>query len=91
MCHCLEGQRRTGSTFGVQAWFTGEQVRRVAQSSARGEEAGACDRICPRSSKRVQHYRELIKLTRATLAYVDQAATQVWQAPSAAACRGASP
>ena len=29
---------------------------------------------------RVQHYRELIQLTRATLAYVDQAATQVWQA-----------
>src|SRR5271170_2210421 len=36
---------------------------------------------------RVQHYRELIKLTRATLAYADQAATQLWQAsdPIAAA------
>ena len=36
---------------------------------------------------RVQHYRELIKLTRATLAYADQAATQLWQAsdPMAAA------
>jgi IS5 family transposase len=32
-------------------------------------------------AKRIQHYRELIKLTRATLAYVDQAATQVWRAP----------
>lgn len=31
--------------------------------------------------KRVQHYRELIKLTRATLAYVEQAATQLWQVP----------
>ena len=30
---------------------------------------------------RVQHYRELIKLTRATLAYADQAAMQLWQAP----------
>src|SRR5208282_6636357 len=29
---------------------------------------------------RVQLYRELIKLTRATLAYADQAATQFWQA-----------
>jgi IS5 family transposase len=29
---------------------------------------------------RVQLYRELIKLTRATLAYADQAATQLWQA-----------
>ena len=29
---------------------------------------------------RVQLYRELIKLTRATQAYADQAATQVWQA-----------
>jgi hypothetical protein len=27
MCHCLECQRRTGSTFGVQAWFMREQVR----------------------------------------------------------------
>jgi len=30
--------------------------------------------------KRVSLYRELIKLTRATLAYADQAATQLWQA-----------
>jgi transposase, IS5 family len=29
---------------------------------------------------RVQHYRELIKLTRATLAYADEAATRVWRA-----------
>ena len=29
---------------------------------------------------RVQHYRELIKLTQATLAYADHAATQVWRA-----------
>ena len=31
--------------------------------------------------KRVQHYRELIKMTRATLAYLDQAAMQLWQVP----------
>jgi transposase, IS5 family len=30
---------------------------------------------------RAQHYRELIRLTRATLAYADQAAMQLWQAP----------
>ena len=30
---------------------------------------------------RVPHYRELIKLTRATLAYADQAAMQLWRAP----------
>lgn len=26
MCHCLECQRRTGSTFGVQAWFSRDRV-----------------------------------------------------------------
>jgi len=30
---------------------------------------------------RVEHYRELLKLTRATLAYADQATTQLWQVP----------
>ena len=30
---------------------------------------------------RVPHYRELIRLIRATLAYADQAAMQLWQAP----------
>ena len=47
--------------------------RRAAKKRART--MGWCNR-----AKRVQHYRELIQLTRATLAYVDQAATQVWQA-----------
>ena len=47
--------------------------RRAAKKRARAIEY-ARDR-----AKRVQHYRQLIKLTRATLAYVDQAATQVWQ------------
>jgi IS5 family transposase len=31
--------------------------------------------------KRVQHYRELIKIARETLADLDQAATQLWQVP----------
>ena len=48
--------------------------RRAAKKRARAIEY-ARDR-----AKRVQYYPELIKLTRATLAYVDQAATQVWQA-----------
>src|SRR5260370_21660927 len=30
---------------------------------------------------RVQHYRELIKLAQATLAYADQAAALLWRAP----------
>src|ERR1700758_721713 len=55
--------------------------RRAAKKRARTIEY-AGDRL-----KRVQHYRELIKLARATLAYADQAATQLWQAsdPMAAA------
>jgi len=48
--------------------------RRAAKKRAR---AIAYARV---RSNRVPHYRELIKLTRATLAYVDQAAAQVSQA-----------
>ena len=55
--------------------------RRAAKKRARTIEY-ARDR-----PKRVPHYRQLIKLTRATLAYADQAATQLWRAtdPMAAA------
>ena len=55
--------------------------RRAAKKRARTIEY-ARDRL-----KRVQHYRELIKLTRSTLAYADQAAAQLWRAadPMAAA------
>ena len=55
--------------------------RRAAKKRARAIEY-ARDRL-----KRVQHYRQLIKLTRATLAYADQTATQLWRAadPVAAA------
>ena len=49
--------------------------RRAAKKRARAIEY-ARDR-----AKRVQHYRELIKLTRATLAYADQAAAQLWRVP----------
>ncbi len=47
---------------------------RAAKKRARATEY-ARDR-----AKRVQHYRELIKLTRTTLAYADQAATQIGRA-----------
>ena len=31
MCHCLACQRRSGSVFAVQAWFTSEQVKVVGR------------------------------------------------------------
>ena len=34
MCHCLECQRRTGSAFGVQAWFPEAQVGPVRGRAA---------------------------------------------------------
>jgi hypothetical protein len=43
MCHCLECQRRTGSAFGVQAWYSREQVQPaggVAKQYARRAESG---------------------------------------------------
>ena len=49
--------------------------RRAAKERARAM-GSARDR-----AQRVRHYPQLITLTRATLAYADQAATQVWQAP----------
>ena len=49
--------------------------RRAAKKRARVIEY-ARDR-----STRVQHYRELIKLAQATLAYADQAAALLWRAP----------
>ncbi|MFO0551071.1 MAG: GFA family protein [Polyangiaceae bacterium] len=33
MCHCFECQRRTGSTFGVQARFTDDQVQIEGRST----------------------------------------------------------
>ena len=43
MCHCLECQRRTGSVFGVQAWFSNERVNLThgaAKQFARQGESG---------------------------------------------------
>ena len=34
MCHCLECQRRTGSTFGVQAFYPRAQVRLAKDASS---------------------------------------------------------
>lgn len=63
----------------ADALIGGRRGWRVARPSARR----SVDR--GRSSSpaidRVQHYRELIKLTEAILAYADQAATLLWQAP----------
>ncbi len=49
--------------------------RRAAKKRARTIQY-ACDRL-----KRITHYRELIKLTRSTLTYADQAAAEVSRAP----------
>ena len=43
MCHCLECQRRTGSTFGVQAFYPRDQVRLakgIAKRYARRADSG---------------------------------------------------
>src|SRR5271166_3648298 len=43
MCHCFECQRRTGSTFGVQAFYPREQVRLakgIAKRYARRADSG---------------------------------------------------
>jgi hypothetical protein len=52
MCHCLACQRRTGSVFGVQAWFSPEQITPVAAKSSEfiriGESGAAVTyRFCP--------------------------------------------
>jgi hypothetical protein len=52
MCHCLACQRRTGSAFGVQAWFAPEQVNAIAGESSqyvRVAESGktVTYRFCP--------------------------------------------
>ncbi len=54
--------------------FEWRNHRRAAKKRARVIEY-ARDR-----ATRVQHYRELIKLTQATLAYADQASAQLWRA-----------
>jgi IS5 family transposase len=70
--------KRADAWVGALVW---RNHRRAAKKRARAIEY-ARDRLT-----RVQHYRELIKLAQATLAYADCAATQLWQAsdPMAAA------
>jgi transposase, IS5 family len=64
---------------GADALIIGRLVwrdhRRAAKKRARAIDY-ARDRL-----KRVPHYRELIKLTQATLAYADQVAMHLWRAP----------
>ena len=51
MCHCLECQRRTGSVFGGQAWFTQQQTTISGNSTqfTRQSDAGrsVSFRFCP--------------------------------------------
>src|SRR5580658_3142148 len=70
--------KRADAWVGALVW---RNHRRAAKKRARAIEY-ARDR-----PTRVQHYRELIKLAQATLAYADCAATRLWQAsdPMAAA------
>ena len=51
VCHCLNCKRRTGSAFGVTAWYGGDQVTLSGSSKAYeriGDEGGrATFRFCP--------------------------------------------
>jgi hypothetical protein len=44
MCHCLACQRRTGSVFGVQAWYPREKVQAegAAKQHVRQADSGRC-------------------------------------------------
>ena len=68
--------RAADALVGGLAW---RNHRRAAKKRARAIKY-ARDR-----EKRVQHYRQLIKLTRATLAYADHAEAQLWRASDAMA------
>jgi hypothetical protein len=45
MCHCLECQRRTGSPFGVQAWFSRDEVRLVTRADKSYARKGDSGRV----------------------------------------------
>ena len=72
----------------AEAWMGGIGPR-LARSSPRGQEArpGAI-RVHPRTAQRVPLYRELIEITRATLAYLRAARGAAW--PGRAAPRSPS-
>ena len=64
MCHCLDCQRRTGSVFGVQAWFAPEQITAVAGEAsqyARVAESGrtVTYRFCPNCGSTLSWRAEL--------------------------------
>ena len=62
MCHCLACQRRTGSTFGVQAWFPNEKVRTEGRYSEYVRTADSGSRItfrfCPTCGSTVFYRNE---------------------------------
>jgi hypothetical protein len=62
MCHCLACQRRTGSTFGVQARFPRDQVRtegRSTQYVRTGDSGGrATFHFCPECGATVYYLIE---------------------------------
>jgi len=72
MARLLEAAGTLAGGFFTIAWH---DHRRAAKKLARAI------KFTRRRPKRVPHYRQLIKLTRATLAYLDQAATELWQVP----------
>lgn len=58
MCHCLECQRRTGTVFGNQAWFSREQIASVSGNPAqftRQSDSGrsVTFRFCPKCGSTV--------------------------------------
>ena len=90
MCHCLECQRRTGSIFGVQAFYLREQVRLakgIAKRYARRADSGrtVTFNFCPECGGTVfwvaEQRPELIALAVGTFADPDFQAPRysVWE------------
>jgi hypothetical protein len=63
-CHCIECQRRTGSSFGVTTWFAREQVRTEGPSKVyvRGSDSGRKVEFhfCPDCGSTVYMYVETV-------------------------------
>ena len=65
MCHCLECQRRTGSAFGVQAWFRRESVTTTEGRAVRFSRVGGSGktvdfRFCPECGSTVYWEAEAV-------------------------------
>ncbi len=62
ICHCLACQRRTGSTFGVQAWFPDERFRSEGRVSEYVRTADSGNRLtyrfCPACGATVWYRNE---------------------------------